>query len=410
MNSDKSSCSSKPLLLLKLSLQDLWHDRTVSFCITSSLIAVIAPLLLLFGLKFGIVSQLQDELARDPRNLEIKMLSSGSYTEEWITKLREKGEVGFAIGQTRSLNTLADLIKDNSHFIENTEVIPTAKGDPLLGDLQLKSNNEAILTTEAARQLAVTRGDIIHLRVMRQLNEHREWGDKRLTVTGVLPPTYFNRPGIFVPESLLLSLEHFRDGHVSRELGIETGTLIENKKNTFSKARLYASNIDVVAELDNWLKKQHIETISRLAEIENIKNINRVLGIIFNTIAITALIGCISSLVGSFLANVDRKRKNIAVLRLLGFTGPSIGLFIIIQGLIITVMAYLGGYSLYFVGSEIFNQTLASNQSTENMVCKITIVHSVIAFVISQIIAMAVASIGVYRAIAIQPAESLREL
>ena len=409
MNSDKP-CASKPLLLLKLSIQDLWHDRTVSFCITSSLIAVIAPLLLLFGLKFGIVSQLQDELARDPRNLEIKMLSSGSYTEEWIKQLREKGEVGFAIGQTRSLNTLADLIKDSSHFIENAEVIPTAKGDPLLGDLRLKSNNEAILTTEAARQLEVTKGDIIHLRVMRQLNEHREWGDKRLTVVGVLPPTYFNRSAIFVPESLLLSLEHFRDGHVSQELGIETGTNIENKQNLFSKARLYASNIDVVAELDDWLKKQHIETISRLAEIKNIKNINRVLGIIFNTIAITALIGCISSLIGSFLANVDRKRKNIAVLRLLGFTGPSIGLFIITQGLIITAIAYLGGYSLYFIGSETFNQTLASNQSTENLVCKITLAHSVIAFVISQIIATAVASIGAYRAIAIQPAESLREL
>ena len=97
-------------------------------------------------------------------------------------------------------------------------------------------------------------------------------------------------------------------------------------------------------------------------------------------------------------------------MRLLGFTGPSIGLFIIIQGLIITAIAYLGGYSLYFIGSETFNQTLASNQSTENLVCKITLAHSVIAFVISQIIATAVASIGAYRAIAIQPAESLREL
>lgn len=41
------------------------------FLITSSLIAVIAPLLLLFGLKFGIVSQLQDEL-EDIWNLEIE--------------------------------------------------------------------------------------------------------------------------------------------------------------------------------------------------------------------------------------------------------------------------------------------------------------------------------------------------
>jgi len=166
----------------------------------------------------------------------------------------------------------------------------------------------------------------------------------------------------------------------------------------------------VVAELDNWLKEQRIETISRLADIENIKNINRVLGMIFNIIATTALIGCIASLVGAFLANVDRKRKNIAVLRLLGFSSLSIGLFIIIQGLMITAMAYLGGYSLYFIGSEIFNQTLASNQSTEHMVCKITLFHSVVAFILSQVIATIVASIGAYRAIAIQPAESLREL
>lgn len=72
------SCN-RTLLLGRLALQDLWHDRIISFCIASSLVAVIAPLLLLFGLRFGIVSQLQDELANDPRNLEIRMLSSGSY-------------------------------------------------------------------------------------------------------------------------------------------------------------------------------------------------------------------------------------------------------------------------------------------------------------------------------------------
>lgn len=118
-------------------MQDLWHDSSVSFCIISSLVAVIAPLLLMFGLRYGVVSQLQQELARDPRNLEIRMVSSGHYSAEWIAALQQKSEVGFAIGQTRSLNTQADLLKDMSHFIENAEVIPTALGDPLLGALQL---------------------------------------------------------------------------------------------------------------------------------------------------------------------------------------------------------------------------------------------------------------------------------
>ncbi|WP_201765010.1 hypothetical protein [Aeromonas molluscorum] len=129
--------SPKSGLLLRLAMQDLWHDRSVSFCIISSLVAVIAPLLLMFGLRYGVVSQLQQELARDPRNLEIRMVSSGHYSAEWIAALRQKSEVGFAIGQTRSLNTQADLLKDMSHFIENAEVIPTDFGDPLLGALQL---------------------------------------------------------------------------------------------------------------------------------------------------------------------------------------------------------------------------------------------------------------------------------
>lgn len=89
-------------LLLRLAMQDLWHDRSVSFCIISSLVAVIAPLLLMFGLRYGVVSQLQQELARDPRNLEIRMVSSGRYSAEWIAALRQKPEVGFAIGQTCS--------------------------------------------------------------------------------------------------------------------------------------------------------------------------------------------------------------------------------------------------------------------------------------------------------------------
>ncbi|BCQ42561.1 hypothetical protein ERHA55_00880 [Erwinia rhapontici] len=203
-------------LLARLALQDLWHDRTISFCIISSLVAVIAPLLLLFGLRFGIVSQLQDDLAKDPRNLEIRMLSSNSYDQAWIEQLQQRPDVGFAIGQTRSLNTLADLQTDSTHFIESAEVIPTASGDPLLGSLILRHDNEVVLTQEAARKLAVSVGETIDLRVNRLFEERREWGRQRLTVVGILPATYFNRPAIFTRPTLLLMLEHFRDGFATR--------------------------------------------------------------------------------------------------------------------------------------------------------------------------------------------------
>lgn len=397
-------------LLARLALQDLWHDRTISFCIISSLVAVIAPLLLLFGLRFGIVSQLQDDLAKDPRNLEIRMLSSSSYDHAWIDALQHRPDVGFAIGQTRSLNTLADLQTDGSHFIESAEVIPTGAGDPLLGHLELRQDNEVVLTQEAARKLAVSVGDTVGIRVNRQFEERREWGRQDLIVVGILPATYFNRPALFTRPALLLMLEHFRDGYAIPALGVSSGESLSDISPRYARARLYAKNIDQVAGLERDLRAQRIETASRLADIENVKSINRVLGVIFNTIAATALIGCIASLVGSFIANVDRKRKHIAVLRLLGFTGPAVGLYVMIQGCLLSLLAYAGGYSLYLVASQIFNRALADSQSTGQMLCKITPMHGILAMVLTAVVALLVASIGAYRAIHIEPAQSLREL
>ncbi len=400
----------RTLLLGRLAMQDLWHDRIISFCIVSSLVAVIAPLLLLFGLRFGIVSQLQSDLANDPRNLEIRMLSSGSYDQGWIEQLRQRPDVGFAIGQTRSLNTLADLQADSSHFIENAEVIPTDVGDPLLGKLKIQDENEVVLTQEAARKLAVNVGDTLTLRVSRQLEERLEWGRKNLTVVGILPPTYFNRAAIFTPPSMLLMLEHFRDGYAISALGVSSGQPMSVKSPRYARARLYARSIDNVANLERDLRAQRIETASRLADIENVKSINRVLGVIFNTIATTALIGCIASLIGSFIANVDRKRKHIAVLRLLGFTGPAVGVYVILQGCLLSLLAYVGGYSIYLIASQIFNRALAGSQATGQMLCKITLGHSLLAMAITVIVALLVASIAAYRAINIEPAQSLREV
>ncbi|TDN50551.1 putative ABC transport system permease protein [Buttiauxella sp. JUb87] len=397
-------------LLGRLALQDLWHDRIISFCIVSSLVAVIAPLLLLFGLRFGIVNQLQEDLAHDPRNLEIRMLSSGSYDQNWITRLQQRPDVGFAIGQTRSLNTLVDLQTDSTHFIENAEVIPTGAGDPLLGTLELHQESEVVITQEAARKLSASMGDSLTMRVGRLLDERREWGRKSVTVVGILPATYFNRAAIFIHPSLLLALEHFRDGFAVTEFGVASGTQLNGKPPLYARARLYARDIDQVASLERDLRARRIETTSRLADIENVKSINRVLGIIFNTIASTALIGCIASLIGSFIANVDRKRKHIAVLRLLGFTRPAVGAYVITQGCLLSLIAYLGGFAIYLLASQVFNHALAGNHATGQMICKITPLHSLVALLLTIVVAILVAGIGAYRAINIEPAQSLREV
>ncbi|KPU57903.1 ftsX-like permease family protein [Pseudomonas fluorescens] len=398
-------------LLGSLALQDLWHDRKVSLCIAASLVAVIAPLLLLFGLKHGVVSQLQDELLRDPRNLEVKMLSNGNYDTAWIERLRLRPETGFALGQTRSLNTQADLLIGMQRFVEGAEIIATEPGDPQLNLAPLNPvGNQVILSASAAQRLQAKAGDSVQMRALRRLEGVNERGEMTLTVLAVLDGARFGRAAGFVAPPLLLDLERFRDGYQVSGFGVTTGKPQGNLQPLYARARVYARDIDQVAPLEHWLNEQHIETSSRLADIDNVKAINHVLGLIFGVIAMAALIGCVASMVGAFLANIDRKRKSLAVLRLLGFKRRAVGGFVVLQALALSLAGYVGGLGFYTVGSHLFDYLLGSSQATGTFVCHITVWHGLAALLLTFLVAALVAMIGALRAINIQPAESLREL
>ncbi|MBD9590974.1 ABC transporter permease [Pseudomonas sp. PDM03] len=398
-------------LLGTLALQDLWHDRKVSLCIAASLVAVIAPLLLLFGLKHGVVSQLQDELLRDPRNLEVKMLSNGNYDSAWIERLRQRPETGFALGQTRSLNTQADLLIGMQRFVEGAEIIATEPGDPQLNLPQLNpTGDQVILSARAAQRLQAKVGDRVQLRVLRRLEGVNERGEMTLSVLAILDGARFGRAAGFVAPPLLLDLERFRDGYQVSAFGITTGKPLGDLQPLYARARVYANDIDQVAPLERWLNEQHIETSSRLADIDNVKAINHVLGLIFGVIALAALIGCVASMVGAFLANIDRKRKSLAVLRLLGFKRTAVAGFVVVQALLLSLAGYLGGLGFYAVGSHLFDYLLGSSQATGTFVCHITLWHGLAALLLTFLVATLVAVIGAVRAISIQPAESLREL
>ena len=377
----------------------------------ASLVAVIAPLLLLFGLKHGVVSQLQQELLSDPRNLEVKMLSSGHFDKAWLQRLQARPEVGFAIGQTRSLNTQADLLGTHGRFADNVEVIPTRAGDPLLAtDLSELAPDQVILSERAAERLDAKAGDTLRLRVARRLNEVNERGERTLQVSAIVSSVRFARPAAFVSPELLMELEHYRDGYLVASLGASSGQALDALNVGYARARVYARDIDSVAPLERWLNEQRIETASRLAEINSVKAINHVLGLIFSVIAGAALIGCIASLVGAFLANIDRKRRHLAVLRLLGFSSPAVSAYVVLQALVLSLVGYLGGLGSYYLGSLLFDRLLVSSQATGAFICHITVWHGLVALLLAFLVAGLVALIGALRAIRIQPAESLREL
>lgn len=399
----------KAVLLSKLASRDLFYDRKVSFCIIASLIAVIAPLLLLFSLKYGVVSQLRNQLLNDPRNLEIKIVGNLNLSQQWFQWIESQPEVQFVIPLTRSLNTIVDLRGKNNRFIADVEILPTKQGDPVVQHL-LPNQHSIILSALAAEKLKINIGEQIDLLATRTYENNIEKGILSFTVVDIIPETRFPRAAAFVDLNILLGIEDFRDGLQTALFPTMQGDSPAQTRTTFARARIYAKTLDDVSPLAQKLREKNIDIRTEAKAIENVKAIDSVLETIFTVIAGTSIIGCLLSLIGAFLANIDRKRKEIAILRLLGFQATSVVSYLILQAIILSSISFILSYLFFLVGSQLFNQKLTSHLMETHFVSSLQPIHLLIAFTISFILAGIVAAIGAIRALKIQPAESLRDV
>lgn len=387
-------------ILFRLSAKDLWYDRKISACIIATILAVVAPLLLLFSLKFGIISQLQQQLISDPRNLEIKLFGNGLGLEQsWFDWLDEQPETGFSIGKTRSLN-MQETLKHNLQAVEIL-LIPTKKNDPLLPEQGELKQNQIVLSQVVADNLKITVGQSVQLLVRR--NQQNKL--LQLEVSAVISETFAGRNTGFISLPLLVAIERYKDNQAE---DFEPQTL----PSQFANARIYAKDLESVAPLTEKLRQhpklQGGDVSNKAAEIENMRAIDYVLSVIFWVILVTSAVGCLLSLAGAFFANVDRKRKDIAQLRLLGFSKKAVVFYFILQSLVLSTIAFVLSCLLFALGSSLFNQVL--HGLSDDFVSGLESFHFGLAFVISVLMAMVIAGIATLPAVKIQPAESLREI
>src|SRR5690606_27153634 len=90
-------------LVAGLAWDDYRHEWIVSGFSVLALAAVLIPLLVLFGLKYGIITNLLDPLTENPRYREIAPVASGRYTPEWFDSMSARSDVAFVVPRTRSL-------------------------------------------------------------------------------------------------------------------------------------------------------------------------------------------------------------------------------------------------------------------------------------------------------------------
>jgi len=100
----------------------------------------------------------------------------------------------------------------------------------------------------------------------------------------------------------------------------------------YASFRMYARTIDDVEPLRYGLEAEGIPVYTAAEQIRQVKEMDRYLTLIFWLVAVVGIAGSVASLVASLYASVERKRRELGVLRLIGFSGAALHLFPVFQG------------------------------------------------------------------------------
>lgn len=399
------------MMIGSLAVADYRHESRLSLCLIAALAAVLAPLLVLFGLRYGIVSTLREELRRNPTTLELRPLTQGRYDQAFFSRLRNRPETDFLIPNTRFLAATVAL-QNTAHPtapVVDAEMIPTAAGDPLLKGavIAIPRVGEAVLSQTAAEKLKASPGDSLSGRLGRVMEDRHETVRFPLRVRAVIPVALYARDAVFVAPEFLLMAEDYREGFTV-PVWEASGRVRAQGERLFASFRLYAHSIDEVGPLRDWLAAGGVDTDTRLAEIRLVQRLDRALTILFLVLAGLGGSGFGLSLTISLWGNVERKRYELSVLRLLGLPSTALAAFPVVQASLTGLFGALLAGVFYAAASPVINGLFAEGLTTTQVVCRLPIASFLSALALTLGLAIAAALAAGWRATRFSPAEGLR--
>ncbi len=603
-----------------LALADLRHEWLLNLCMVLALAAVLTPLLLLLGLKNGVVETMRERLVQDPIYRELKPQETLNLRPEWFQDMARRGDVAFALPTILRGSSIIRVGKrDDTQFVA-MDLLPTGPGDALLKDNGglIPAEGEVTLSADAASKLGASPGDFLNIKVTRSRSGKMESVNAEVKVISVLAAKADAQQRIYAPLSLVADAEIYREGQgvpsrnwagglaspflsfdgvyivapegldslVISNLGIGTGfTLVENltvkefaqktgltvkadtpiidvkvlkepvqwaswmalkeklrgrnvvllpyvsdillkvaagtgapmtlrvfglspsendrrllsipelpwgalkedkpyseyaqillpagidmpktendtlvaslpnnetlsfpikiagqsfntyaiapwellatlrtssmrdlrysaehgalllERNGFSGFRLYSRTIDQVAGLHQFLREQGIETITKVQDIERIRTLDLALTKLFWLVAVVGIVGGIAALIASLYAAVERKKRDVSMMRLMGLSRFDVSRFPVYQSTVISATAALISILVFYALAATINSQFGADLQFGDGICRLDPLTLVQAFIITLLTAVISSLFAAWRTTLIEPAEAIR--
>lgn len=331
------------MIVLGLALRDLGRDRFFFLCNVAVIVGVLAPLLVLFGVKNGVYQALIGEMMANPATLQIDTLGNNSFTAEQIETLRSWPDVAFVTPKVRSQFDYVNVYSPEARALREAVLIPSGTGDPTLPeDLELGSNTVAV-SPQLADQLQIEPGDWIEL--VTQAEDRPRQLALAVTVGAILRRDVASGSTVLAPYALLDTIEAFYDAYALPDLGINEGRPLSERVPSYEGIRVYGASLAGLGALQLRIEAELAAgTRAKTREVEALLGLGRNLDLALGLVTTLATAGLFAALVFSFWSDVLRKQGTLASIALLGVPPVQLALFPLVQGL----AAALAGLALSF--------------------------------------------------------------
>jgi putative ABC transport system permease protein len=227
-------------------------------------------------------------------------------------------------------------------------------------------------------------------------------------VIGVLPLEAFPRDGLFARLQLLEAVEDYRDGLAVPQLDWPGQAPGSAQARVYPGFRMYAADLDAVESLRRHFAEQGQPVSTQAAAIAQVRSLSRNLSVVFWIIAGLAMGGAFASLAASSLAAVERKQRELSVLRLLGFPTRSLLLLVMLQAAYSALFSLLLAGLLYLAVATGLNQLFV--QTAGEYACRLLWTHFLLAILATLSCSLLAAAAGGWRAARIEASEGLRDV
>ncbi len=422
-----------------ISLRDMRHEFLLSLLAILGLAGILAPLLILFSLQYGLVASMGERLLSAPEYREIKINKIKKTPTSWFYKIRKRADVEFIVPLPFALSIGKGVSLTNSYDYSSqtarVDVLSTMYGDPVLArwHYNVEGSDQAVLSYYPARELGLLdSGNIlleeyrsgrkkVEVHILRRSGKEQQREEIRLFhIIGVLPKEASDRNHnvLYADLSFLTALDDFKMG-MRPEMSFEQLLGQDLSERCYPGFRLYARKLGDVKGLVNYLEEEGYKVSSYKKRISEMQQLDLLLKLIFIAVAGIGALGFLLANMVNLMANVAKKQRDLSILRLLGYSSWAIAFFPAVQAVITAIMGCTFAYGIYLFLApvievhffsealmELFNDRIVMEQGASLM--RLYPEHLFIATGVTVVVSLLASTAAGIRAARLIPSEGIR--